>query len=676
MKTTTSLDGSTAALATTLIRRAREALDVDGVALLRGVVAVDVLDGLRTAVQSNRDAGRPMSRQVLYTHRRRPSDRPPLTALMDQWLSPHRFDGLARRATSPTRCDPSLPSSWVRSRCSSKTCSWSSARARRRSPGTRTSGTGPSIGRWAWCCGSRSRRPTARPGPLRSPRVATASGRGPSLICTTGRPAGAGRGPRLRRGRMAVLRADLPGRRRRGVHADHVPRVARDAPTGERAAWSCIFLSPRARWRHANAPNHPLCKLVPTARPSRSSPMSELTAAQRALFDEQGHLVVGPTSCRTTRSRACGAPSRRRPPPGPPRSTRRSTTTSRSSRSGRTCGSTTPRSASSCHHQRAAAIAAELIGCEQGARVPRPPDREAAPRRCDHPLAPRSAQLARRRAAGRVLLAGARRRDRRVRRHALHARRPQGADDALHRLPERGEGMGRPGEGRRAGRRARRVAIFHHCLSWHTSPPNRTGRLATRLHHDLPRRDLHLTTPRGPAGTLCPAASPCRRAQSSTRTPSRPSAAAGVRREPHPDVCELDAPQARAASRGGGGARPHPAGERGQVVAWWSMLDADEQERARLHALPTRRPRAGLRSRRCAVHARRGAHRAGPASAGPRRGAGGLQGRDHQRQGAPRPHGPRRVRVEQQGPVGPRVRATSASPSPTGTARRWATTRW
>ncbi|MEZ4266417.1 MAG: phytanoyl-CoA dioxygenase family protein [Myxococcota bacterium] len=32
---------------------------------------------------------------------------------------------------------------------------------------------------------------------------------------------------------------------------------------GERAAWSCVFLSPRARWCHANAPNHPLCKVVP-----------------------------------------------------------------------------------------------------------------------------------------------------------------------------------------------------------------------------------------------------------------------------------------------------------------------------------------------------------------------------------------------------------------------------
>lgn len=38
------------------------------------------------------------------------------------------------------------------------------------------------------------------------------------------------------------------------------PPMARE---GERAAWSCIFLSPRARWRHANAPNHPLCKVVP-----------------------------------------------------------------------------------------------------------------------------------------------------------------------------------------------------------------------------------------------------------------------------------------------------------------------------------------------------------------------------------------------------------------------------
>jgi ectoine hydroxylase-related dioxygenase (phytanoyl-CoA dioxygenase family) len=42
--------------------------------------------------------------------------------------------------------------------------------------------------------------------------------------------------------------------------------------TGERAAWSCIFLSPRARWSHANAPNHPLCKVVADGAPVTELP--------------------------------------------------------------------------------------------------------------------------------------------------------------------------------------------------------------------------------------------------------------------------------------------------------------------------------------------------------------------------------------------------------------------
>ncbi len=41
---------------------------------------------------------------------------------------------------------------------------------------------------------------------------------------------------------------------------------------GERAAWSCIFLSPRARWSHANAPNHPLCKVVADGAPVTELP--------------------------------------------------------------------------------------------------------------------------------------------------------------------------------------------------------------------------------------------------------------------------------------------------------------------------------------------------------------------------------------------------------------------
>ncbi|MEZ4473423.1 MAG: hypothetical protein R3F60_22075 [bacterium] len=63
---------------------------------------------------------------------------------------------------------------------------------------------------------------------------------------------------------------------------------------GERAAWSCIFLSPRVRWCHANAPNHPLCRVVADGAPVTEHPMPEVTPQQHAQFEEQGHVVIGP----------------------------------------------------------------------------------------------------------------------------------------------------------------------------------------------------------------------------------------------------------------------------------------------------------------------------------------------------------------------------------------------
>jgi hypothetical protein len=229
--------------------------------------------------------------------------------------------------------------------------------------------------------------------------------------------------------------------------------------------------------------------------------MPEITAAQRTLFDEQGtssspplvpHDLVAHLRRAFEAQTAAWAPT----------STRPSTSTSRWSRSGPTSGSTTPSSASSsppaCRRHRRGTDRVRA-----GARLSRPPDREAAPRRWDHPLAPRPAQLARRRAEGRVLLAGARRRDRRVRRHAVHGRRPQGADDAFHRLPQRGEGMGRAGEGRGAGRCAGRVGdlpplpVVAHEPTEHA--PQAGGAPTSRS--TSTRRAL--TTPRAPAGTLC-----------------------------------------------------------------------------------------------------------------------------------------------------------------------------
>ena len=73
--------------------KARQDLAEHGVTLLKGVVHPALLDALRAAVVANRAADRPMSRQVLYTHGKAPADRPPLTALMDQWLSPFLYEG-------------------------------------------------------------------------------------------------------------------------------------------------------------------------------------------------------------------------------------------------------------------------------------------------------------------------------------------------------------------------------------------------------------------------------------------------------------------------------------------------------------------------------------------------------------------------------------------------------
>ncbi len=71
----------------------RSALHADGVVLLRGVIDDALVASLREARADLESAGRPLSRQVLYVDGPEPLGRPPLTALMDQWLSPHRWSG-------------------------------------------------------------------------------------------------------------------------------------------------------------------------------------------------------------------------------------------------------------------------------------------------------------------------------------------------------------------------------------------------------------------------------------------------------------------------------------------------------------------------------------------------------------------------------------------------------
>lgn len=255
-----------------LIQGAREALDADGVALLPGVVDVAVLDGLRDAVQSNREAGRPMSRQVLYTHRPTPSDRPPLTALMDQWLSPHRFDGGGSTRHAAAAVRPLAGALLGEEPVLFQDLLLVKREGQKAFPWHQDFGFWPvdrPLGVVLWLPLQASDGATGalqfavgshRLGPRPVVDLHDGSTQEPDADLAFDAQAWPVFAPTYQPGDAAVFTPIT-------FHAS--PAMRRPI---ERAAWSCIFLSPRARWRHANAPNHPLCKLVPDG-----APVTELT---------------------------------------------------------------------------------------------------------------------------------------------------------------------------------------------------------------------------------------------------------------------------------------------------------------------------------------------------------------------------------------------------------------
>lgn len=254
------------------IRRARAALDAEGVALLPGVVDLDVLDGLRNAVQANRDARRPMSRQVLYTHRPTPADRPPLTTLMDQWLSPHRFEdaGSTRQAAAAMR--PIAAALLGEEPVLFQDLLLVKREGQKAFPWHQDFGYWPvdhPLGVVLWLPLQASDGATGalqfaagshRLGPRPVVDLHDGSTQEPGADLAFDASAWPVFAPTYQAGDAVVFTPVT-------FHAS--PAMWRPV---ERAAWSCIFLSPRARWRHANAPNHPLCKVVPDG-----APVTELT---------------------------------------------------------------------------------------------------------------------------------------------------------------------------------------------------------------------------------------------------------------------------------------------------------------------------------------------------------------------------------------------------------------
>lgn len=255
-----------------IAEQAGASLAEDGVCLWKGVVSNVLLDALREAVAANRAAARPMSRQVLNMHGPAPADRPPRTAVMDQWLSSSSLDG-----PGSTRIV---------------------ADALRRLAADLLGELGVLVqdllliqreGQRAFLCNQDfGYWPVDRPlGVLVSGPLQPADGGTGALRFAAG-------GHRLGPRPVVVLHDGAPQRARASLTFDEAawpafapaseagdavaftPVTIHASPAmrrpGERAAGSCISLSPRARSSHANALNHPLCKVVADGAPFTELP--------------------------------------------------------------------------------------------------------------------------------------------------------------------------------------------------------------------------------------------------------------------------------------------------------------------------------------------------------------------------------------------------------------------
>lgn len=241
---------------------ARRALAEDGVALLKSALSPSLLERLRAAIEANRAAGRPMSRQVLYTHRPPPPGRPPLSALMDQWLSPFRYEGPGSTAAAAESVRPLASALLGEPAVLFQDLLLIKREGQKAFPWHQDFGFWPvdrphGVVLWAPLQASDGGSGALRfaPGSHRlgcRPVVDLHDG------STQDRAAELGFDPQAWPSFSPVYDAgDVVAFTPVTFHAS--PAMQRP---GSRAAWSCAFLSPRARWRHASAPNHPLCEVV------------------------------------------------------------------------------------------------------------------------------------------------------------------------------------------------------------------------------------------------------------------------------------------------------------------------------------------------------------------------------------------------------------------------------
>lgn len=254
--------------------RARNDLNTHGVALLKGVVPPALLDALREAVAANRASNRPMSRQVLYTHGEVPANRPPLTVMMDQWLSPFRYEGPGSTRAVADALRPLAAELLGERGVLFQDLLLIKREGHKAFPWHQDFGYWPvdlPMGVVLWVPLQAS---DGASGALRFAVGSHRLGPRPVVDLHDGNPQQAGANLAFDPDAWPSFAPTYEA----GDAVAFTPTTFHASPamrrSGERAAWSCIFLSPRARWSHTNAPNHPLCKVV-----ADGSPVTELPHA-------------------------------------------------------------------------------------------------------------------------------------------------------------------------------------------------------------------------------------------------------------------------------------------------------------------------------------------------------------------------------------------------------------
>lgn len=252
--------------------RAQQDLAERGVTLLKGAVAPALLHRLREAVAANRAANRPMSRQVLYTHGEAPAGRPPLTALMDQWLSPFLYEGPGSTRAVADALRPLAAELLGEPGVLFQDLLLIKREGQRAFPWHQDFGYWPvdkPMGVVLWVPLQPS---DGESGALRFAAGSHRLGPRPVVDLHDGTPQRAGADLNFAPEAWPAFAPTYEA----GDAVAFTPITFHASPAmrrpGERAAWSCIFLSPRARWRHMNAPNHPLCKVVIDGAPVTEAP--------------------------------------------------------------------------------------------------------------------------------------------------------------------------------------------------------------------------------------------------------------------------------------------------------------------------------------------------------------------------------------------------------------------